>query len=111
MRGCTYQQPTTADEADENSQSLLEWNRFGRTPAVNIIWGRTIPPIENSKLLELEDPLAGASEKASKKMKRLGKKTRTKVLNLFLRIFLSHRDSVVIIIRLDHLYTFALAAE
>ena len=34
-----------------------------------------------------------------------------KVLSLFLRIFLSHNDSVVIIIRLDHLYTLAFAAE
>lgn len=44
-------------------------------------------------------------------MKTLGRKMYTKVLNLFLRIFLSHNDSVVIFIRLDHLYTFALAAE
>jgi hypothetical protein len=58
-----------------------------------------------------EDPLAGASEKASRKMNRLGTKMYTKVLNLFLRIFLSHSDSVVIIIRLDHLYTLALAAD
>lgn len=44
-------------------------------------------------------------------MSALGKKMNKKVLNLFLRIFLSHKDSVVIMIRLDHLYTLALAAE
>ena len=41
----------------------------------------------------------------------LGRAMYTNALNLFLRIFLSHSDSVVIIIRLDHLYTRALAAE
>lgn len=44
-------------------------------------------------------------------MNTLGTKMNMKVLNLFLRIFLSHSDSVVIIIRLDHLYTRALAAD
>lgn len=42
-------------------------------------------------------------------MNTLGKKINTKVLNLFLRIFLSHSDSVVIMIRLDHLYALVLA--
>ena len=78
---------------------------------MSITWGCSIPPIVNSKLLVFEAPWAGASQKASKKMNRLGRKMQTKVLNLFLRIFLSHSDSVVIIIRLDHLYTFALAAD
>lgn len=44
-------------------------------------------------------------------MNTLGKKMYINALNLFLRIFLSHSDSVVIIIRLDHLYTRALAAD
>ena len=110
-RGCIFQQSATAGKINENSQSLLEWNRFGVTPAVTMIWGCKIPPMEKVKLLLFENPLAGASEKASKKMNRLGRKMYTKVLNLFLRIFLSHNDSVVIIIRLDHLYTLALAAE
>ena len=111
MQGYTHQQSSNADKVDGGSQSLLEWNRFGTTPAVNIIWGRTIPPIENSKLLSSEDAFGGAREKASKKMNTLGRKMNTNVLNLFLRIFLSHNDSVVIIIRLDHWYTFALAEE
>jgi len=72
------------------------------TPAVNMISGVIIPPIEYIKLLLSENPLGGAREKASRKMNTLGTMIQRKALNLFLRSFLSHNDSVVIMIRLDH---------
>jgi len=81
------------------------------TPAVNIISGVISPPIPYIKLLLSEHFWGGARVKASRKMNALGTKMNRKVLNLFLRIFLSHNDSVVIMIRLDHLYTLALAAD
>ena len=73
--------------------------------------GRNTPPMKNIRLLLFEDILGGARVKARRKMNALGKKMYRKALNLFLRIFLSHNDSVVIMIRLDHLYTRALAAD